>query len=274
MTISMTEAGLNEINSAASVYGSNSIYSGYSECYVRITYTATVNSDASVTYGDNGNPNEVVLEWRRTNTSYYDMLCDDCTVYVYGIEVNKRFSDNAGDYTEVTFTVYNNTDGYWLKAEQAEDGLYYVTDHVATENEATSFVPNSETGKLMIWGVEDDTYTVTETHTAQGYTLLRDSIEIVITTTTVGVVDCRTVGANALTAYATVNGNRVDMLENNSSVNAIVPLTVVNTRTPDLPVTGDDGVWMYGAFGLFLLTVAGVTLVFAMKSKKPSKNKR
>ncbi len=274
MTISMTEAGLNEINSAASVYGSNSIYSGYSECYIRITYTATVNSDDSVTYGDNGNPNEVVLEWRRTNTAYYDTLCDDCTVYVYGIEVNKRFSDNAGDYTEVTFTVYNNTDGYWLKAEQAEDGLYYVTDHVATETEATSFVPNSESGKLSIWGVEDDTYTVTETHTAQGYTLLRDSIEIVIATTTFGVVDCRTVGANALTAYATVNGNRVDMLENNSSVNAIVPLTVINTRTPDLPVTGDDGVWMYGAFGLLLLAVAGVTLIFAMKSKKPSKNKR
>ena len=119
--------------------------------------------------------------------------------------------------------------------------------------------------------MEDDNYTVTETDTAQGYTLLRDSIEIVIATTTFGVVDCRTVGANALTAYATVNGNRVDMLENNSSVNAIVPLTVINTRTPDLPVTGDDGVWMYGVVGILLMAAAAATIVLVIRKKKPSK---
>ena len=90
---------------------------------------------------------------------------------------------NTGNYGEVTFTVYNETDGYWLKAEQAEDGLYYVTDHVATEDEATSFIPNTETGVMKIWGLEDDAYIVTETHTAKGYTLLKDSISIVITAT-------------------------------------------------------------------------------------------
>ena len=64
------------------------------------------------------------------------------------------------------------------------------------------------------------------------------------------------------------------MLEDNSSVNAIVPLTVINTRTPDLPVTGDDGVWKYGAFGLLLLAAAGATLILAVKTKKDSKNKQ
>ena len=273
MTISMTAAGLAEINGSAAVYGSDSIYSGYSECYVRITYTGTVNSDATVVYGDSGNPNEVVLEWRRTNTAYYDTLRDCCHLYVYGIEVTKRFSDNAGSYGEVTFTVYNETDGYWLKAEQAENGLYYVTDHVPTEAEATVFIPNTETGKLTIKGVEDDAYTVTETHTAKGYTLLKDSISIVITVSESDTL-CEVCGAALLTASATVNGKPTDMLEDNSSVNAIVPLTVINTRTPDLPVTGDDGVWKYGAFGLLLLAVAGATLILALKTKKVSKNKQ
>lgn len=273
MTIAMTAAGLAEINGSAAVYGSDSIYSGYSECYVRITYTGTVNSDATVTYGDSGNPNEVTLEWRRTNTAYYDTLKDCCHLYVYGIEVSKRFSDNAGNYGEVTFTVYNETDGYWLKAEQAEDGLYYVTDHVATEDEATSFVPNTETGVLKIWSLEDDAYTVTETHTAKGYTLLRDSIEVVITANESDNF-CEVCGTALLTASATVNGKPTDMLEDNSSVNAVVPLTVINTRTPDLPVTGDDGVWKYGAFGLLLLAVAGATLILAFKTKKVSKNKQ
>lgn len=273
MTIAMTEAGLEEINAASTVYGSDSIYSGYSECYVRITYGATVNSDASVVYGDDGNPNEVTLEWRRTNTEYYDTLKDCCHLYTYGIQLNKRFSENAGDYSEVTFTIQNTTDGYWLKAELAEDGLYYVTDHVATEAEATSFVPNADSGVLTVWGQEDDAYTVTETHTAQGYTLLRDSIEIVITARESDTL-CEVCGAALLTASAAVNGKAVTMLENNGSVNAQVPLTVVNTKGPDLPVTGDDGVWKYGAFGLLLLAAAGATLILAVKTKKVSKNKQ
>ncbi len=270
MTIAMTASGLAEINAAATVYGSDSIYSGYSECYVRITYTATVNSDASVVYGDTGNPNDVTLEWRRTNTSYYDTLKDCCHLYTYGLQLNKRFSDNAGDYSEVTFTIRNATDSYWLKAELAEDGLYYVTDHVATEAEATSFVPNSDSGVLMVWGLEDDAYTVTETHTAQGYTLLRDSIEIVITARESNAI-CEICGAALLTASATVNGKAVTMLENNGSVNAQVPLTVVNTKGPDLPVTGDDGVWKYGVFGILLMTAAVGLIVLAIRKKKPSK---
>ena len=273
MTISMTAAGLAEINGSAAVCGSDSIYSGYSECYIRITYAGTVNSDATVVYGDSGNPNEVVLEWRRTNTAYYDTLQDCCHLYVYGIEVSKRFSDNAGNYGEVNFTVYNETDGYWLKAEQAGDGLYYVTDHVSTETEATSFVPNADSGVLTVRGLEDDAYTVTETHTAQGYTLLRDSIEIVITARESDTL-CEVCGAALLTASAAVNGKPVAMLANNGSVNAQTPLTVVNTKGPDLPVTGDDGVWKYGAFGLLLLAAAGATLILAVKTKKVSKNKQ
>ena len=267
MTIAMTKAGLNEINTATAVYGSDSIFSGYSECYVRITYAATVNSDATVVYGDDGNPNEVTLEWRRTNTAYYDTLKDCCHLYTYGIEVTKRFSDNAGQYAKVSFTIRNTTDGYWVKAEQAEDGLYYVTDHVAGEDEATSFVPNSESGVLTVWGLEDDAYSVTETHTADGYTLLRDSIEILITAEESDTL-CEICGAALLTASATVNGNAVTMLENNGSVNAGVPFTVVNTKGPDLPKTGDAGTWMYGVIGAALAACSGMVLFLALRKRK------
>ena len=273
MTIAMTASGLAEINGSAAVYGIDSIYSGYSECYVRITYTGTVNSDASVVYGDNGNPNEVTLEWRRTNTAYYDTLKDCCHLYTYGIQLNKRFSDNAGDYSEVTFTIRNTTDGYWLKAELAEDGLYYVTDHVDTEAEATSFVPNADSGVLTVWGLEDDAYAVTETHTAQGYTLLRDAIEIVITARESDTL-CEVCGAALLTASAAVNDKPVTMLEDSGSVNALATFKVVNTKGPNLPVTGDDGVWMYGVFGILLMAVAAVTIILSIKSRKTEKNKQ
>ena len=46
------------------------VNSGYSDCTVKITYQAKMNSDDSVVFGDAGNPNEVVLVWRRTSTNY------------------------------------------------------------------------------------------------------------------------------------------------------------------------------------------------------------
>ena len=47
MTISMTESGLAEINESATVY-TNSVQRGYSDCTMRITYAATLTSDAQL----------------------------------------------------------------------------------------------------------------------------------------------------------------------------------------------------------------------------------
>ena len=81
MTIEMTSRGLAEINSSKAVYpGASMVNSGFSDCTLRITYAATMDSDNSVVFGDDGNPNDVVLTWKRSNTSYYDTLVDDAHV--------------------------------------------------------------------------------------------------------------------------------------------------------------------------------------------------
>ena len=174
MTISMTASGLAEINSSRSVYTEASmVNSGYSDCTLRITYKATMNSDASVTYGDAGNPNDVVLTWKRSNTSYYDTLVDDYHVYIYGIDMTKQFSDGRGDFSKVEFIVHHDTDGYFLVGKLNEtEGVWYVTDHVTEEKDATHFIPTKD-GKLILKGLEDDTYTWTEVQTANSYTLLK-----------------------------------------------------------------------------------------------------
>ncbi len=188
MTIAMTEAGLNEINTADTVYTEASmVNSGYSDCTLRITYAATVNSDATVVYGDGGNPNQVVLSWQRSSTGYYDTLLDDCHVFVYGIDLTKQFSDGAGNYANVEFILHNDTDGYYVVAElDAATGIYYVTGYSGSKSDATHFVPvesGDTAGKIIIKGIEDDTYTATEVKTDNGYTLLRDDIKIVISQT-------------------------------------------------------------------------------------------
>ena len=121
MTIRMTDTGLSEINEAATVY-TDSVKRGYSDCTMRITYAATLTADAQM--GDTDNPNEVVLTWKRTNTTYFDTLKDCCHVYTYGIDVLKQFSDNGGNVRNVKFRLHNDTDDCYIIAEQ-KDGVYY-----------------------------------------------------------------------------------------------------------------------------------------------------
>lgn len=104
MTIEMDKSGLWEINTSKEVYAENSmVNSGYSDCTLRITYAVTMNSDESVVYGDSGNPNDVVLTWKRTSQDYYDTLVDDAHLYTYGLELTKLFSDGKGDFSKVEF---------------------------------------------------------------------------------------------------------------------------------------------------------------------------
>lgn len=303
MTISVTASGLAEINSGRQVYVKSSmVNSGYSDCTLRITYKATVNSDGSVTYGDAGNPNDVVLTWKRTNSAYYDTLVDDCHIYVYGIDMTKQFSDGRGDFSKVQFIVHNDTDNYYLvgKLNEAE-GIWYVTDHVTEEKDATHFIPTKD-GKLILKGLEDDTYTWTEVQTANGYTLLKNSIKVVISQTESETL-CAIYGTDILgliqndpryadvdpglyhnmpqrhlehkllTASATVDNNKVNMEPDGNSANAFVPFTVINTRGFDLPQTGSYGNWMFPVAGLSMSTlcVAGI-VALTRKNKKKAQN--
>ncbi len=174
MTISMTEKGLAEINTSKDVYsGANMVNSGYSDCTVKITYQAQMNSDASVIYGDAGNPNEVALVWRRTSSNYYDTLVDDAHVFTYGIELTKLFSDGQGNFDKVEFILFNETDGYYAIAELNEDeGIYYITGHTGNPENATRFIPikgEDGKGKVFVKGIEDDSWVATELRTDDGY---------------------------------------------------------------------------------------------------------
>lgn len=307
MTIEMTDRGLAMINASKSVYtGASMVNSGYSDCTLRITYQAKVDSDNTVVYGDAGNPNEVVLTWKRSNTNYYDTLIDDAHVYTYGIDLTKLFSDGAGNFENVEFIVHNDTDDYFLKAElNTVEGVYYVTDHKAEEADATHFIPvksGDSEGKVVIKGLEDDTYTITEVRTDNGYTLLKEDIEVVIsqkeTTELCDIYEDDVLGLiqndpryaeiikdtgdlknmpqkhlehNLLTASATVDSNRVNMREDKDSENALAPLSVVNTKGFDLPATGDHGTWFYSVFGIMAMAAALGGIIFIVRKKEAKK---
>ena len=303
MTVEMTDKGLAEINKSKAVYADvNMVNSGFSNCTVRLTYTAKVDSDNSLVVGDKGNDNKVVLTWKRSSETFYDTLVDDAHVYTYGIDLAKLFSDGKGDFSKVEFLLENKTDNYYVKAELHKDeGVYYVTGHTTDKADATHFVPvktGDTKGRILIKGLEDDTYSMTEVRTDSGYVLLKQDIEVVISQKE-GAESCTVYASDALgliqndpryakviqsdadlknipqkhlehkllTASATVSGKKVNMTEDNGSANAEAPLTVVNTRGFDLPKTGDNGTMMFTVVGI-LLMVGAAAVLYMVSNKK------
>ena len=303
MTVEMTAKGLAEINNSQAVYADASmVNSGFSDCTMRLTYTAKMDSDNSLVVGDKGNDNKVVLTWKRTSESYYDTLVDDAHVYTYGIDLTKLFSDGKGDFSKVEFQVQNKTDNYYVQAKLNQDeGMYYVTGHTESKEDATHFVPvktGDTKGRILIKGLENDTYSMTEVRTDSGYVLLKQDIEVVISqkesadsctvyaSDTLGLIQndpryAQIIQSDAdlknipqkhlehklLTASATVSGKKVNMVEDNGSTNAEAPLTVVNTRGFDLPKTGDNGTMMFTIVGI-LLMVGAAAVLYLVSNKK------
>ena len=312
MTIAMTPAGLKEINTAntAANNSNGALYAGYSNYTLRIRYNAKLNSDESLVYGDNGNENNVVLTWKRSNDKYFDTLIDDCHIYTYAINVAKTFSDGKAEQTmfdHVLFKAQNKTDGYYVIATlNADEGIWYVTGHTDKEAEATALHPvtwNTKPGQIILKGVEDDQYIWTELETANGYTLLKNNIDVTIksvddTTRPCDIYSKDTLGViqndprynfdgglnlklanipqtqlahNYQTASATVDGNNVTMLDDEmdtGSTNAIAPLQVVNTKGFETPMTGENGTWALAIGGVLIFCLGTSAFIFFLVFKK------
>lgn len=245
MTITLTSSGLAKINT-------------YSEHTIKIVYAAIINSDNSFVYGEQGNLNEVTLTWERTSQDFNDTLKADAIVYSFGIDLIKEFSDKTAEdaekeklFEKVKFVLYSETEKAYIKAE-LKDGIYYVTGFVS-EAEATALVPQAG-GKVVVMGLEDDNYSVTELETADGYSLLKDKVNVAISF------------SKEQKASATVDGNAVTMSADDSSANAKAQFTIVNTKNFDLPATGDSGFIYIVAMGAVVM--AGAVIAVIKLSKK------
>lgn len=273
LIVSVTDAGLEEINTK------------YSDYYIVVYYTATLNSDATAVLGDDGNPNDVTLTWERTSSGYYNTLEDETIVYTYGLNLQKNFSDNAGDATAVQFVLYDTTDGYYVVADNVsvnESGkkIYYVTGKCLAESEATVFSPD-DNGALVINGIEADSYALTEIATDDGYSLLKDQLIIDINAADrdiqasiagwtgltgynygqengsidmfIGELVCGSAKVNAVDAALSnyiVNTERSQAVD---SENALVNITVLNSKGFLLPKTGGTGLYVVTILGVFIV---------------------
>lgn len=272
MTVAMTADGLKEINP------------NYAGKYVVVSYSANVKSTDDLVLGDNGNANDVVLTYARTNTAYEDVLKDEAVVYSYGIDLTKTFSDNNGDATKVQFVAKNTsrqTDGqtatYYLVANKVSDGQYHVTGETTNADDATVFSPDNN-GKINVYGLEENSYSLTEIATDKGYNLLKDAITIEITKTDVVInPSVATVrgenNANADVIYTQNKSasSKVDTLsatmnDKGDSHNALVKIAVENNKKFPIPATGVIGTFAI-TIGGFALIAIGLAFAFGGKKK-------
>lgn len=217
-----------------------------------ITYTATLNQDAVL--GQSGNTNDVFVTY--TNTGDVDRKTEhkeDTKVFTYGIDLLKQGEGNT-PLKNVEFELKDVTNNTVLNVKNNNDATNsYYTPNGNSPIQLTT----NEQGKIYIKGLKPGTYQLTETKTNAGYVLLKKPVEIKINQT------------NAATgeAEAFVGGKKVTMIEDSGSDTAKVPLTVVNSKGFNLPVTGGRGIALFTIAGIAIVAAAGSLLFMRKRSK-------
>lgn len=221
-----------------------------------ITYKVKLNESAVL--GQTGNKNDVALVYKnygetdsKTKTPDLDK---EVKVFTYGIDLLKKGEGTNTVLKEVEFKL---TDGNnEIKVKQSGNAYYPSKDA-----DASSTVTTDNDGKIYIRGLKPGTYKLTETKTNAGYVLLKDPVVIVITPST----DANEAAEGVVSAY--VGGKKVTMNADNGSDTAIVPLTVVNSKGFDLPVTGGRGIALFTIAGIAIVAAAGSLLFMRKRSK-------
>ena len=217
-----------------------------------ITYKVKLNESAVL--GQTGNKNAVELVYKnsgetdsKTKTPNPDK---EVKVFTYGIDLMKQGEDGV-ELSGVEFKLTNGTNE--IKVKKSGNNAYSPSNN----DDASSTVVTDGSGEIHIRGLKPGTYKLTETKTSNGYVLLKDPVEIVITQT----------NATTGVATATVGNKDVTMIEDNGSFTAKVPLTVVNSKGFDLPATGGRGIALFTIAGIAIVAAAGSLLFMRKRSK-------
>lgn len=221
-----------------------------------ITYTATLNDQAVL--GKKGNTNKVFVEY----TNKYDIKRKPeektTTVFTYGIDLLKKGEGTDTVLKGVKFKLTDGNDNA-VNVEKKGKNTFY------TPGENSNEVETGADGRIYIRGLKPGTYKLKETKTNAGYVLLKNPVVIEITQN-----DATTGDAKAIVGEGADKKDDVTMnpdQNNTTSATAEVPLTVVNSKGFDLPVTGGRGIALFTIAGIAIVAAAGSLLFMRKRSK-------
>ena len=227
--------------------------------YIFVTYSATVNANATV--GANGN--DVILEYNDPYTDTdYTTDDPDTNIYTYGINVTKVDSVNASLKLNGAEFVLKDADGNELYFVSEGSGVYRLATSSVVEGD-TVYEQGADTklvtggfdtdgvtalGQLILKGLKEGTYTLTETKAPEGYVMPGDPDKTIT----------------------------IDDDDNDGNINGSTGAYVISSVTniseengvPSLPTTGGMGTILFTTVGLVLVGGAAILLVVMYKRKK------
>lgn len=239
---------------------SNSAITVDADSSVVVTYKAKLNSE--VEYKADGATNEVKLVYSNDpmSTGTGTSESDEVTDYVFGLDVTKTDSNNTDKKLVASFKVKMTKErgteipngGKWLTQE---GGLVDDAGHAGV------FTTNTD-GKVLIPGLVEGTYEITESETPAGYNTI-DPFTITVTPTydATGTLTNLKVESNSNMATATT-GNNITSTK--------IPVTIQNKKGSGLPLTGLNGVTFTWIAGGAVLCIGVAHLIRSRKQAEES----
>ena len=212
---------------------------GYDQ--IKVTYTAKLNKDASVTIGSTGNENNAYLDYSNNPyvTGSYQTQESSDKVYTYAAEITKiKKGEPATKLPGAEFNLSIGSDVQYFV--RLSDGVYYLANQ--GDSGATQTLVVDSQGKLTIRGLDAGTYSLKETKAPDGYNLKTEPDQIVIT-----------------------DADPDGILDNGDGT-GIYKISVENSQGFTLPVTGGMGTVVFVATGIVVAGL-GITLLMVVFKK-------
>lgn len=207
---------------------------------VTVTYYAQINENAKI--ADEANVNKAKVEYGTNSHTEYDTT----ETYVWKMNIVKYTMEQETEkkLAGATFKLSRDAAGAQvIKLVKVDDTTYRLALPTETEG-VVDTITTGETGELVINGLADGTYYLTETKAPRGYNLLREPVNV-------------TIGHKDANGKLTETSFVADQTEMDTS--GVVK--VENNAGAELPSTGGIGTTVFYVLGSAMALGAVILLV-------------